>query len=153
MLEPCYSIKWGLLWRMPPARWWRITPARRYKGRYPADVATAEIVKRVHDMILADRGKKVYEVAEAVGVPYGKAINILHDKLGMKKLFARSVPRLLTVHNKWIRLSTAKQWSQNVRVGSPHHRCLVLIASFSFNQTMAMGRGRSHELICERIKI
>ena len=23
-LEPCYSIKWGLLWRMLPARWWRI---------------------------------------------------------------------------------------------------------------------------------
>ena len=32
-LEPCYSIKWGLLWRMPPVRWWRITLTRRYKGR------------------------------------------------------------------------------------------------------------------------
>lgn len=25
-LESCYSIKWGLLWRMPSALWWRITP-------------------------------------------------------------------------------------------------------------------------------
>ena len=53
----------------------------------PADVITEEIVDKVHDMILADR-TKVHEVAEAVGVSYGMAFNILHDNLGMKKLAA-----------------------------------------------------------------
>ena len=51
------------------------------RPRRPADVVTEEIVEKVHDMILADRRTKVREVAEAVGVSYGTAINILHDKL------------------------------------------------------------------------
>ncbi|KYQ48235.1 hypothetical protein ALC60_12717 [Trachymyrmex zeteki] len=55
----------------------------------PADVVTEEIVEKVHDMILADRRTKVREVAEAIGVSYGTAFNILHDNLGMKKLSAR----------------------------------------------------------------
>ncbi|KAG5333431.1 SETMR methyltransferase, partial [Acromyrmex heyeri] len=59
--------------------------------------------------VLADRRTKVYEVAEAVGVSYGTAFNILHDNLGMKKLSARWVPRLLTVDNKRMRLSISKQ--------------------------------------------
>jgi len=55
----------------------------------PADVVTEEIIEKVHDMILADRRTKVREVAEAVGVSTGTAINILHDKLTMKKLSVR----------------------------------------------------------------
>ena len=54
----------------------------------PTDVATDEIVKKVHDIVLADRRTKVREVAEAVRVSYGTAINILRDKLGMRKLAA-----------------------------------------------------------------
>ncbi|KAG5341710.1 SETMR methyltransferase, partial [Acromyrmex heyeri] len=64
----------------------------------PADVVTEEIIEKVHDMILADRRTKVHEVTKAVGVSYGMAFNILHDNLGMKKLSARWVPRLLTMH-------------------------------------------------------
>ena len=40
-----------------------------------------------------------------------------------------------------------RQWSQNVGAGGPHHRCLELIVSSSFNQPMAVERGRSHELV------
>jgi len=75
----------------------------------PADVVTEEIIQKVCDMILADRRTKVREVAKAIGVSTGTAINILHDKLAMKKLSARWVPRLLTVDNKRMRLSTLKQ--------------------------------------------
>ena len=60
-------------------------------------------------MILHDRRTKVHNVAEAVGVSYGTAINILYEKLRMRKLSARWIPRLLTVDNKRIRLSTSKQ--------------------------------------------
>ena len=77
----------------------------------PADVVTAEIVKKVDDTILANRRTKMREVAEVVGVSYGRAINIRHDKLGMKKLSARWLTRFLTVDNKWIQLSTSKQYS------------------------------------------
>ena len=64
------------------------------------DVVTAEIVKNVHDMIFADCRTKVREVAEAVNVSYRTVINILHDKLGMRKLM---------MDNKQIRLTTWKQ--------------------------------------------
>ncbi|KAG5343812.1 SETMR methyltransferase, partial [Acromyrmex heyeri] len=85
---------------------------------HSADVITEEIVEKVHDMILADRRTKVYEVAEAVGVSYGTAFNILHDNLGIKKLSARWVPRLLTVDNKWMRLSISKHSRIALRIAS-----------------------------------
>ncbi|KAG5309428.1 SETMR methyltransferase, partial [Acromyrmex insinuator] len=61
----------------------------------PADV-TEKIVEKVHDMILANRRTKVHEIAEAVGMLYGTAFNILHDNLGMKKLSARDCSRWTT---------------------------------------------------------
>ena len=42
---------------------------------------------------------------------------------------------------------TYRQCSQNVDVNGPHHRCFELIVSSSFNQPMAVERGRSHELV------
>ena len=75
----------------------------------PGDVVTAEIVEKFHDMILADPRKRVRKVAEAVGVLYETGISNLHDKLGMRKLSAQWVPRLLTVDNKWMRMSTSKK--------------------------------------------
>ncbi|XP_025993999.1 uncharacterized protein LOC113004563 [Solenopsis invicta] len=74
-----------------------------------ANVVTKEIVEKVYDMILADRRMKVCKVAEAVGVSYGTAFNILHDNLGMKKLLVGWVLRLLTVNNKCMRLLISKQ--------------------------------------------
>lgn len=41
---------------------------------HSADVATEEIVEKVHDMILADRWLKVRKVAETIGVPCGPAL-------------------------------------------------------------------------------
>ena len=39
------------------------------------------------------------------------------------------------------------QWAQNVGAGDLHNRCFELLASSLFNQTMAVERGRSHELV------
>ena len=39
------------------------------------------------------------------------------------------------------------QCSQNVDVNGPHHRCFELIVSSSFNQPIAVERGRSHGLV------
>ena len=51
-------------------------------------------------MILNNRGVKVQEIVEAIGISHGKVITILHEKLSMKNLSARWVPRLLIVENK-----------------------------------------------------
>lgn len=75
----------------------------------PADVVTEEVVQKVKNIMVTDRRTKVRELAEAVGVSYGTAINIIHDKLNMKKVSARWVPRLLTDENKRLRLSISKE--------------------------------------------
>ena len=55
----------------------------------PTDVVTTEIIKKVQNMVFADRRTKVRELVEAVGVSYGTVVNILHNQLHMKKLSAR----------------------------------------------------------------
>ncbi|KAK5647064.1 hypothetical protein RI129_005528 [Pyrocoelia pectoralis] len=62
----------------------------------PADVASEEIFGKVREMILADR------------LSYGTVINILHDKLCMRKVSTRWMPRLLTDDNKRTRLSMSR---------------------------------------------
>lgn len=75
----------------------------------PSDVVTEEIVEKVHDIIIADRRTKVREVSQAVGISYGTAIKILKDKLRLRKVSARWVPRLLTPDNKRLRETMSKQ--------------------------------------------
>ena len=59
---------------------------------------------------------------------------------------SRSSVRITSV----LKLISFDRWcqsSQNVDVNGPHHRCFELIVSSSFNQPMAVERGRSHELV------
>ena len=51
-------------------------------------------------MILNNRRVKVREIVEAIGISHGTVIKILHEKLSMKELSARWVPRLLTFEDK-----------------------------------------------------
>ena len=55
-----------------------------HPGR-PADVVTVEVVKKVHDMIFSDHRTEVRGEAKAVGVSYGRTINILHDMISSKQ--------------------------------------------------------------------
>ena len=67
----------------------------------PTEAATPEIIDKVHDIVLTDRRVKMRELVETTGISHGTVISILHEQLGMKKLSARWVPRLLTVdHNR-----------------------------------------------------
>ncbi|XP_029167068.1 uncharacterized protein LOC114937661 [Nylanderia fulva] len=63
-------------------------------------VTTEDNVTKIHDLVLADRRLKVREIAETVGISKDRVGYILHEILGMKKLSARWVPRLLTPDNK-----------------------------------------------------
>ena len=66
----------------------------------PKEVITPEIVDKIHGMILDDRRMKVREVAEAVGISTELVHHILHEYLGMKKLSARWMLRLLILNHK-----------------------------------------------------
>ncbi|KYN30355.1 hypothetical protein ALC56_15331, partial [Trachymyrmex septentrionalis] len=75
----------------------------------PIEAATPEIIDKVHDIVLTDR-VKVRELIEATGISHGTVISILHEQLGMKKLSARWVPRLLTVDHKRDHVTISKQF-------------------------------------------
>lgn len=47
-----------------------------------------------------DRKVKLQEIADILKISKGTVFNILHEHLGMKKLFSKLVPRLLTMEQK-----------------------------------------------------
>ncbi|XP_011251320.1 histone-lysine N-methyltransferase SETMAR-like [Camponotus floridanus] len=58
---------------------------------------------------MADRRLKVREIVEATGISHGSVVSILSDHLGMRKLSARWMPRLLTIDNKRNRVTISKE--------------------------------------------
>lgn len=74
----------------------------------PIEVNTPENVEKIHDMVLADRRVKVREIVDAIGISYGSVVSILNDQLGLRKLSARWVPRLLSIDHKRNRVTTSK---------------------------------------------
>jgi len=66
-------------------------------------------VTKVHDLVLADRRLKIREIAETVGMSKDRVSHILQEILGMRKLSARWVPRLLTPDNKRNRGTTSER--------------------------------------------
>ena len=57
-------------------------------------------VTEIHDLLLADRRLKVFEIAEIVGISKDCMDHILLEILGMRKLSARWMPHLFTPDNK-----------------------------------------------------
>ena len=52
---------------------------------------------------------KVHEIAEIVFISTERVVNVLHTHLCMRKLYARWVPRLLTIDQKQIRVTTSEE--------------------------------------------
>jgi len=75
----------------------RIFTCDASRSERPIEIATPEIIDKVHDIVLIDRRVKVRELVEATGISHGTVISILHEQLGMKKLSARWMLCLLTV--------------------------------------------------------
>ncbi|XP_030751041.1 protein GVQW3-like [Sitophilus oryzae] len=75
----------------------------------PREVATPEVVDKIHGMVIDDRRVRVCEIAKAVGMSRDRVENILHEYLGMRKLAARWEPHLLNADNKRNRVTTSKE--------------------------------------------
>ena len=57
-------------------------------------VTTPEMIYKIHDMVLSVRRIKVCEIIKATGISQGTVFSILHEKLNVKEISARWVPRL-----------------------------------------------------------
>ncbi|PSN44638.1 hypothetical protein C0J52_07732 [Blattella germanica] len=66
----------------------------------PITVTTPENINKVHDRVLQDRQITIRDIVEETGFSYHSVCNILEKELGMKKLTARWVPRMLTLDQK-----------------------------------------------------
>ena len=60
----------------------------------PLDATDEEMCKKVRDLVYSDRRIQVEEAA--LGISHGSVSTILHDRLGMRKLTARWVPKSLS---------------------------------------------------------
>lgn len=83
----------------------------------PRDATSDEKVEAVHSTVLNDRRVTVRYLAEIVGISKDSVATILSDRLHMKKLSARWVPRMLTAAQKQMRVETSEvlleQFKQN----------------------------------------
>ena len=62
----------------------------------PLEATNEEMCKKVRDLVYYDRQIQVEEIAQALGISHGSVSTILHDRLGMRKLTARWVPKSLS---------------------------------------------------------
>ena len=62
----------------------------------PLDTTDEEMCKKVRDLVYSDRRIQVEEIAQALGISHGSVSTILHDRLGMRNLTARWVPKSLS---------------------------------------------------------
>ena len=84
-------------------------------GGPPRTVTTPENINKVHDIVLQDRRIKIRDIVEETGLSYHTVRNILVQDLGMKKMTARWVPRMLTLAQKRQRTVLCEQHLTNFR--------------------------------------
>lgn len=75
----------------------------------PIEVVTPENIKKIHKMILENRKITLYEIVDALNISYERVHHMVHEKLEMRKLLAKWVPRLLTVDHKQQRIDDSEQ--------------------------------------------
>jgi len=66
-----------------------------HTGR-PVDTTSEEMCQKLESLNLADRRMKVSRLAEKTGISAGAVWTIIHENLGMSKVSARWVPRMLS---------------------------------------------------------
>ena len=74
----------------------------------PKDATTDENVEIVHNLVMCDKRRYLRSIASEEGISFGAVQTILTDILGMSKVSARWVPRILTDDKKLSRLVISK---------------------------------------------
>ena len=108
-------------------------------GRPSTSTTPANIVK-VHEAILADHRQTIHNVCEIVGLSYGTIQHVFVDKLNMRRISARFVPRLLSDNQKAHCISVCVEFKQQARdnpifissiITVMKHGCMVMTLTLS----------------------
>ena len=90
---------------------WSYEYRNHTKSRSSNVITTPEMINKINDIVLNDPNVKVREIAEIVSISTESLVNILHTHLCMKKLYARCVPRFLTIdQNAFVWPLQSKIW-------------------------------------------
>ena len=81
----------------------------------PLDATDEEMCKKVRDLVYSDRRIQVEEIAQALGISHGRVSTILQDRLGMRKLTARWVPKSLSDEQMATRASVCSNLLKHFR--------------------------------------
>ena len=77
------------------------------KPCFPADVISQEMIDRVERLVLNNRRIKVAELASECGFSNGSVYTIIRELLGMSKVSARWVPRILNMQDHQQRVESS----------------------------------------------
>lgn len=80
----------------------------------PSTSTIDENVKKVEKMVLNDRRITIREVADEVGISIGSCHNIFSNVLGMKRVAAKFIPKLLNFDQKNNRMNIAQELLNDV---------------------------------------
>jgi len=70
-----------------------------HTGR-PRSCTTLETVARIQELLRQDRRRTIHDFAEEVEICYGTCQRVLTEELGMQRVAAKFVPRILTADQK-----------------------------------------------------
>ena len=91
----------------------------------PSTSKNPEMVEKVRALVLQDRRITIREICDEVGISMGSCHSMLTENLGMKRVAAKFVPRLLTPEQKELRVTTSSDLHENARNDPPS--CLRLL--------------------------
>ncbi|UYV75970.1 hypothetical protein LAZ67_13001971 [Cordylochernes scorpioides] len=97
---PSYSTvkKWVAAFKLG-----RISTEEEYRPGRPVESVIQENIYKMHDLVMLDRRMTVRQIEETFGNPKTTVDRIMREHLGLRKLSARWVPKLLTLDQKAVR--------------------------------------------------
>ena len=93
----------------------------------PLDANDEEMCKKVRDLVYSDRRIQVEQIAQTLGISRGSVSAILHDRLGMRRLTARWVPKSLSSEQIATRASACSALLKCFRSKDDFLLCLVTV--------------------------
>ena len=79
------------------------------KSGRPSTSMTVEIVKKIKEIVLSNRRITIREVAEEIGISFGSCHAIFKDTLGLRRVAAKFVPKLLNFQQKLNRKNISEE--------------------------------------------
>ena len=79
------------------------------RSSHPKSAVVLESITKGYRIVLGDRKLKLREIADTLKISEDSVFTILHESLGIHKLFSKWVPRLLTPDQKQQRVEDSER--------------------------------------------